>query len=411
MRLIIYTGKGGTGKTVTSCCTAIKLAEKEYRTLVVSSDPAHTLGDAFKLSDHNKQDSIESNKQDSIESSQMRKISPNLHALQVDPIIEIKEQYSDILTYMASIFSSRGVDEPLAYEIAMMPGMTQLFSLLKIEQLIRTKAYDVIVLDMPASGEALRYLYFPKLAGTIGRKLTGLMGAFSGFSKMFQAFSGVSLPNGVFGYEQELFGRLDILSDIIRDNNVTSLRLVANPDSFSIENAKRALMSASLYGINVDLAVVNKIIPASTLGKNSSEYFTKLTEFQQSKLEEARANFYPLPIKEVPLHSVELAGVEMLRSNANLMFGDSDPADIYYQGKPFSIVQQDSNRLQFAVKVPFTTEKDLEITRFGSEVILKIRSATGYIVNVIPLPVITYNMEILEATVNNNVLDIIFEKN
>src|SRR5580765_1149529 len=115
MRLIIYTGKGGTGKTVTSCCTAIKLAEKEYRTLVVSSDPAHTLGDAFKLSDHNKQDSIESNKHDSIESnkhdsiesSQMRKISPNLHALQVDPIIEIKEQYSDILTYMASIFSSR----------------------------------------------------------------------------------------------------------------------------------------------------------------------------------------------------------------------------------------------------------------------------------------------------------------
>ena len=403
MRLIIYTGKGGTGKTVTSCCTAIKLAERKYSTLVVSSDPAHTLGDAFKLSNPNEHDNTQS--------SQMREILPNLHALQVDPIIEIREQYSDILTYMASIFSSRGVDEPLAYEIAMMPGMTQLFSLLKIEQLIHTKAYDAIVLDMPASGEALRYLYFPKLAGAIGKKLSGFMGAFSGFSKMFQAFSGVSLPNGVFGYEQELFGRLDILSDIIRDNNVTSLRLVANPDSFSIENAKRALMSASLYGINVDLAVVNKIIPASTLGKNSSEYFTKLTEFQQTKLEEARANFYPLPIKEVPLLSGELAGVEMLKSNAHLMFrDDEDPADIYYQGKPFTIVQQDSNRLQFAVKVPFTTENDLDITRFGSEVIIKIKSTTGYVVNVIPLPMITYNMEMLEANVNNNVLNIIFEK-
>jgi arsenite-transporting ATPase len=286
MRLIIHTGKGGTGKTVTSCCTAIKLAEKKYRTLVVSSDPAHTLSDAFKLSNRDKHDNIEP--------TQMREILPNLHALQVDPIIEIKEQYSGILSYMASIFSSRGVDEPLAYEIAMLPGMTQLFSLLKIEQLIRTKAYDAIVLDMPASGEALRYLYFPKLAGSIGRKLTGLMGVFSGFSKMFQAFSGVSLPNGVFQYEQELFDRLDILSDIIRDDNVTSLRLVANPDSFSIENAKRALMSASLYGINVDLAIVNKIIPTSTLSKNSSEYFTKLIEFQYSKLEEAKANFYPI---------------------------------------------------------------------------------------------------------------------
>ncbi len=404
MRLIIHTGKGGTGKTVISCCTAIKLAERKYRTLVVSSDPAHTLGDAFKIGN--------SNKYDNNESVQMREILPNLHALQVDPVIEIKEQYGDILSYMASIFSSRGVDEPLAYEIAMMPGMTQLFSLLKIEQLIRTKSYDAIVLDMPASGEALRYLYFPKLVGSVGRKLTGLMGAFSGFSKMFQAFSGVSLSNGVFHYEQELFDRLDILSDIIRDNDVTSLRLVANPDSFSIENAKRALMSASLYGINVDLAIVNKILPTTTaVSKDSNEYFTKLIEFQQSKLEEAKANFYPLSIKEVPLHSGELAGIEMLRSNANLMFrDDEDPADMYYQGKPFSIIQQDVNRLHFTVKVPFTEEKDLNITRFGSEVIIKIRSATGYLVNVIPLPMITYNMEMLQANVDNNVLNIIFEK-
>ena len=402
MRLIIHTGKGGTGKTVTSCCTAIKLAEKKYKTLVVSSDPAHTLSDAFRLSN--------SDKHDNIEPTQRREILPNLHALQVDPIIEIKEQYSEILSYMASIFSSRGVDQPLAYEIAMMPGMTQLFSLLKIEQLIRTKSYDVIVLDMPASGEALRYLYFPKLVGSIGRKLTGLMGAFSGFSKMFQAFSGVSLPNGVFQYERELFDRLDILSDIIRDNNVTSLRLVANPDSFSIENAKRALMSASLYGINVDLAIVNKIMPTTTVGKDSNEFFTRLTEFQHSKIEEAKS-FYPLSIKEIPLHSGELAGIEMLRSNADLMFrDDEDPADIYYQGKPFSIIQQDSNRLHFTVKVPFTAVKDLNITRFGSEVIIKIRSATGYLINVIPLPMITYNMEMVQANLDNNVLNIIFEK-
>ena len=165
------------------------------------------------------------------------------------------------------------------------------------------------------------------------------MGAFSGFSKMFQAFSGVSLPKGVFQYEQKLLDRLDILSDIIRDYNVTSLRLVANPDSFSIENSKRAFMSASLYGINVDLAIVNKIMPITTVGKASNEFLTKLTEFQHSKLEEAKANFYPLSIKEVPLLSGELAGIEMLRSNANLMFrDDEDPSDIYYQGKPFSII-------------------------------------------------------------------------
>ena len=396
MRLIIYTGKGGTGKTVTSCSTAIKLAESNYKTLLISSDPAHTLSDAFMMPDIG---------------YESKEVIPHMYALQVDPVTEMNRQYDTILSYLASIFSAKGIDETLAYELAMLPGMTQLFSLLKIEEVVREKTFDTVVLDMPASGEALRYLYFPKLVGSIGRKLTGLMGAFSGFSKMLQAFSGVSLPNGVFQYEQELFDRLDILSDIIRDNNVTSLRLVANPDSFSIENAKRALMSASLYGINVDIAIINKIMPTTTAGKDSNEYFTKLTEFQHSKLEEAKANFYPLSIKEVPLHSGELAGIEMLRSNGNLMFRDhEDPADIYYQGKPFSIIQQDANKLHFTVKVPFVEEKDLNITRFGSEVIIKIRSATGYLVKVIPLPMITYNMEMLQANLDNNVLNIIFEK-
>src|SRR5262249_3614434 len=145
---------------------------------------------------------------------------------------------------------SRGIEETLAYEFAMMPGMTQVFSLLKVEEVLRTNSYDVIVLDMPASGEALRYLYFPKLVGSISKKLTGWMGSFSGFSKLFQAFSGISVPDNVLEHENSLFDRLNFLSNMIKDNNVTSLRLVANPDSFSIENAKRAFMSASLYGIN-----------------------------------------------------------------------------------------------------------------------------------------------------------------
>src|SRR5687768_13405479 len=184
MRLIIYTGKGGTGKTVTACSTALKLADKNYNTLVISSDPAHTLTDAFMLHNDN------SNNIDG-EYSDMKRIIPRLFALQVDPIVEMNKKYSNILSYIVSLISSRGVDSAIAYEIAMMPGMTQLFSLLRVEEVIRTKSFDVVVLDMPASGEALRYLYFPKLIGSIRRKLTGIMGFFSGFSKVFQAFSGI----------------------------------------------------------------------------------------------------------------------------------------------------------------------------------------------------------------------------
>jgi len=157
VRLIIYTGKGGTGKTVTSCSTAIKLAEHNYKTLVISADPAHTLGDAFMVRDIG---------------HEPKEVLSNLYALQIDPVTEMNEHYATILSHIASIFSAKGIDETLAYEIAMLPGMTQLFSLLKIEEVVRAKTFDSLVLDMPASGEALRYLYFPKLVGSIGRKFT-----------------------------------------------------------------------------------------------------------------------------------------------------------------------------------------------------------------------------------------------
>jgi arsenite/tail-anchored protein-transporting ATPase len=411
VRLIIYTGKGGTGKTVVSCSTGIALAEKKYRTLVISSDPAHTLGDAFQIS-KNKNDKYNKNEDDNDDET-IKLIMPNLHILQVDPIKEMSKQYNNILSYMASLFSSRGLDETLSYELAMMPGMTQLFSLLKAEEVIRNDSFDVIVLDMPASGEALRYLYFPKLIGGIGKKLTGLMGAFSSFSKMFQSFSGISMPdNSILQYEHELFGKLSYLSELIRNNSVTSLRLIANPDTFSIENAKRTLMSANLYGINVDLVVINKIMPTITNGSSggSNEYYENWRKFQGTKVEEAKTNFYPLPVKEVYLHSSELAGLVMLRAYANKIFKDEDPAGIFYDGKPYSIIQDTSNRLKIILKVPFTEKGNFDIKRSGTEILIKVKTATSFLVNVIPLPSITFNMDMINAELDNGILTLTFEK-
>ena len=401
MRLIIYTGKGGTGKTVISCSTAIRLAEKKYNTLIISSDPAHTLNDAFQLDSTIARNSNDNN---------TIGVFPFLQALQIDPTLEMNTRYHEIIAYIASMFSSKGIDEVLAYEIAMMPGMTQLFSLLKVEEVIRLRSHEVVVLDMPASGEALRYLYFPKLVGKIGNRFTSLLGAFSGFTEIFQAFSGVSIPNKILRYEKDLFNSLNQLSEIIRDNSITTLRLVANPDSFSIENAKRAFMAASLYGINTDLAVINKIFPNKYSEVKSDEFFINWAKFQQVKVSEARSNFYPLPIREVPLHSAELAGIEMLRANAELIFGDDDPLKIFYNGKPYSIVAQPPKNLKILVKVPFTEKEDFDIKRLGSEVIVKVNSPTGYLVNVIPLPTITLDMKMIGTRLRNNTLNLLFER-
>jgi arsenite/tail-anchored protein-transporting ATPase len=390
LRLIIYTGKGGTGKTVTSCATAIKMAERNYETLVISADPAHTLSDAFMMPNVG---------------HEPKQVLPNLTALQIDPVTEMSRQYNTILAYTAALFSAKGIDETLAYEIAMLPGMTQLFSLLKVEEVDRANTFDAVVLDMPASGEALRYLYFPKLVGSIGRKLTGLAGLFSGFAKIFQPLAKFPTPTkGVIQSEMELLDRLDALSYIINNNDRTSVRLVANPDTFSIENAKRVLMSTSLYGINVDMAVINKIMAGS-----SDEYYAKWASFQRSKVEEAKANFYPLPVREVQLHGTELRGIDMLRRHGEMLFGSDDPSKIFYRGEPYMFVNK-GTAINMTVQVPFTEKDDFSIERYGDQLTITVRTVTGRIANIVPLPVATAGMKLVKAKLLNHKLNVQFEK-
>lgn len=391
LRLIIYTGKGGTGKTVSACSTAIRLAENKYRTLLISSDPAHTLTDALIMPDLG---------------YEPKEILPNLQALQIDPLTEMNRQYTTILSYIASLFHARGIDETLAYELAMLPGMTQLFSLLKIEEVARMKTFDTVVLDMAASGEALRYLYFPKLVGSIGRKLTGLVGMFSGFARIFQPLSKLPTPpQSVMQNELELLARLDELNMIMRNQDMTSIRLVANPDTFSIENAKRAFMSASLYGINVDLAIINKIMPTGS----SDLYYAEWANFQRMKIEEAKSNFYPLPVKEVKLHGIELRGIEMLRENGQLMFENQDPADVLFRGNAFRFATEDS-LLRMTVKVPFTEKDDFDVERHGDQLTIKVKNRVGYLVNTVPLPVATMGMKLARAKLQGDELIVLFER-
>jgi arsenite/tail-anchored protein-transporting ATPase len=391
VRLIIYTGKGGTGKTVTSCSTAVKLAKISKKTIVISADPAHTLNDAFMITDIG---------------TEPKKIAANLYALQVDPVVEMNKQYGATLSNVISVFSARGIDESLAYEVAMLPGMTQLFSLLKIDEIIHAKIFDFIVLDMPASGEALRYLYFPKLVGSIGRKLSGLAGMFGEVTKMLRLFSRNSNASSNVLQNGELLDRLETLSEIIRHTDTTSLRLVANPDTFSIENAKRAFISASLYSINVDLAVINKVLPPTS----TDEYYLKWAGFQRSKVDEAKANFYPVPVKEVEMHANELRGFDMLERNAELLFGKDNPGDIFYRGKPITF-KTEGHTMQMSIKVPFTEKDDFDLERNGDQLSIKVKSPTGYLVNVIPLPIATMGMKLVKAKLQEGVLNILFERN
>jgi arsenite-transporting ATPase len=391
LRLIIYTGKGGTGKTVSACSTALKLSGLKSRTLLISADPAHTLGDALM--------------QGEIRGTPTR-ISTDLYAAQVDPVVEMDSNFKTIFSYFASYFQAKGIDDTISYELAMLPGMTQLLCLLKIVEAVRSGEYDVIILDMPASGEALRFLYFPKLVGSLSMRLSGLVGLASGFGRLLQPyFSGPTLSSDLMKTEADLLHKLEKLSELIFNADVTSLRLVSNADSFSMENAKRTLVSANLYGINVDMIIINKIMPQV---RSNDKFFANWADLQRAKVAEAKSNFYPLPVREVPLYNEELKGIEMLKQNSEVLFGDLDPSQVFYHEKVFEF-KSDRSGLTLKVKVPFTKTKDFLVERISDRITIKVATNIGYIVNVIPLPAITLKMKLRAARLIDNELSISFE--
>lgn len=391
MRIVIYTGKGGTGKTVSACSTALRLSGLKSRTLLVSADPAHTLGDALMKGE--------------IGGTPTR-ISSNLYAAQVDPVAEMDSNFNTIFSYFASYFQAKGIDDTISYELAMLPGMTQLLCLLKIEEAVRSRDYDVIILDMPASGEALRFLYFPKLVGSLSMRLSGLAGLVSGFGRLLQPyFSSPALSTDLMKIEVDLLHKLEELSKLIFDPNVTSLRLVANADSFSMENAKRTLMSANLYGINVDMIIINKIMPQT---RSENSFLANWGDLQHTRVKEARSNFYPLPVREVPLYNEELKGIEMLKKNAEILFGDGDPSQIFYRERVFEF-KSDSSGLTLKLKVPFTKNVDFLVERISDRITIKVATKIGHVVNVIPLPAITSGMKLKAARLRDKELVISFE--
>jgi len=389
-RLILYTGKGGTGKSVISCATGIKTSELGYNTLIISADPAHTLSDAFGKKVGN----------------DLEKVMERLWVLQIDPIVEMRKNFSIIQEYIVSVLASRGIDETLAYEIASLPTMTHLFALLKVEEFFSKGAFDVILMDTVPSGEALRYLQFPKILGSVSRKLAKFLTPFTELGKLLQPLIGLPTPSKeVIKSEVQLVSRLENLAEILKNSDISSLRLIANPDSFSIENTKRTLLGSNLYGINVDLAIINKIIP----DKVKDEFFQRWKELQREALEKAKLSLYPLPIKFLELFDVEVKGLDMLKKVSEELFKEEDPTKIYFKGSPFNL-EYKGNYLIFKVKVPFTEKDECEVERIGEDLMIKVKKDIGELINFIPLPSVANYMSLKRAKLLKGELEITFVK-
>jgi arsenite-transporting ATPase len=387
VRIILFTGKGGVGKSVISSATALKTSLMGLRTLLISTDPAHTLSDAFGM----KIGSIET------------KVSENLYAIQIDPIYEATKHYSILFEFLSEIFKSRNIDEVVAYEIANFPGATGAAALLKLRDYVKSNNYDVIIIDMIPSGDALRLLYMPYVIGKMSRRFMRIIAPLTDVGRIAASMVNIPMPSReVVETQIELLNMMEDVHKILIDTKMTSLRIIMNPDAFSIENAKRTFIQSSIYGINTDLVIMNKILPDEL----KDVYFKNWKEAQEHYIKQSEIDFYPIPLKKLRLLPNEVKGRDALEKIANELY-DDDPVKIYYEGKPINVVSSEKG-VEIILSAPFVKKDELEVERFGDELIIHIETQAGKSTILLPLPAITYKYSLKSAKLINKNLHIYF---
>jgi len=385
MRVLLYTGKGGVGKTSVSAATALKCAELGYRTLVMSTDPAHSLADSFAMPIK----------------SEPTPLTENLWGLEIDPFREIEENWATVKDYLSTLFASQGVDDIVAEELSILPGMDELFSLLKIRQFYEKEAYDVIVVDCAPTGATLRLLHFPDMIGWYMRRLFHVERKVVGTIRRFtdEIFS-VPLPGDeVYDTVERLYKRVGDMKAVLADPKITSIRLVLNPEKMVIEETRRAYTYLNLFGFVCDAVIANKVLPEEV----TDEYFAEWKASQQRYLEEVEASFGALPIFKVRLYEREVVGVDALRQMANDIYGDRDPTERFADSKPMRIVKRGKD-YWLELHLPFTEKGEIQLMRKGDELIIRVGTIKRHLV----LPHILAKQEPKGAKLENGILQVRF---
>ncbi len=353
MRIILYTGKGGVGKTSTAAATALRCAQLGQRTIVMSTDMAHSLADSFDVP----------------LSPEPVEVAPNLWAQESDVFYNIARYYGEIQEWVQSLFTWRGLDDVMAEEMAVVPGMDELASLFWIAEHHDSGRYDTIIVDCAPTGETLRLLALPESARwwiekifPIQRRINKIAGP------VVQRMTGMPMPGDkVFAAGEELFVRLDRMHTLLSDPAVSSVRLVMNPEKMVIKEAQRTYTYVNLFGYVVDLVICNRVLPAAAGGA----YFDAWRAQQARYNDMIEAGFNPLPIKHAPYFEQEVVGLEMLKRLGQELFGDEDPARRYYEGRTYD-VHREGKAYVLNLSLPFVEKGQVSARRLGDELLLEV---------------------------------------
>lgn len=352
-RILLFTGKGGVGKTTCAAATALEAARRGHRTLVMSSDPAHSLADALDMQ----------------LGPEPTEVAPNLHAQEVDLYYSMQKYWGNMRDLMLSVFKWQGVNRIAAEEMAALPGMGEASALLWLDRFHRSGEYDLIVLDSAPTGETLTLLTLPQVAQWwVSRAFPFQKTAAKTVGFAVRKTTGVPLDRG---YEEldKLFGTLSQIQAVLQDPAVTSTRLVMNPERMVIQEARRAYTYLQLYGYGVDGVVVNRVIPED----QAAGVLTKYVAAQSGYLQEIEHSFSPLPVFRVPHVGEEVFGLDLLQSIGASLYGDRDPTAVFHSEPPYRL-DTDGEAYVLALHLPFVESADVQAEQFSDELVVSVRN-------------------------------------
>lgn len=351
MRVLLFTGKGGVGKTTAAAATAYETARRGYKTLVMSTDPAHSLSDAL---DHKL-------------GPEPVEVAPNFYGQELDIYYSMKKYWQNTKNLLQTIFKLQGFSNIVSEELSALPGMEEASAFLWIEKYYSEKAYDVIIIDSAPTGETLTFLTIPQVAQWWTSK------AFP-FQKLtvrtvgaaVRTFTGIPVDKG---YEEldKLFSKLEKVQSIFSDPEICSIRVVVNPERMVINEAKRAYTYLLMYGYSVDAVIVNRVLPQI----EGDSLFAKYVKSQAKYLPEIEEDFAPLPIFKVPHLGEEVFGRTLLEKIAQELYGKEDPFQIFHQENTFEI-EEKFNRYIIKIKLPFIQDEKLSLSRLGNQLIIQV---------------------------------------
>ena len=387
MRVILFTGKGGVGKTSVAAATAVHCAQAGYRTVVMSTDPAHSLGDSFDIE----------------LGTSLTKISDNLWAHEVSALHEMQRHWAKLHEYAVEVFATQGLDEVVAEEVANPPGMDEIASLMWIKHYAQRGEHDVLIVDCAPTGETLQLLTFPDAAKWWLDKIYPWERRAMRIARpVLQPLMDIPLPKDeIFASLKDLLMDLDGMRKVLTDPAITTVRIVLNLEKMVVKEAKRAFSYLSLFGYVTDAVIVNRLLPPDL----HDELFQKWQRIHQRYQVEVERSFEGIPIFNVPLFDSEVVGEVMLKRMAVATYGDLDPADRFVTTSPQRIEKNGTDYV-LSLKVPFVDRSAVDLSRHNGELYVTV----GNYRREITLPRVLAQRETAGAAIQDGELRVRFAK-